>query len=94
MPPEVARGLADGRVYSGRQALANGLIDAIGSENEAIDWLRETSKIPSGLTVQDVIIERPGQDWRSLINAMVGKVLFSESLILDGLVSFWHSNVR
>jgi protease-4 len=93
MSPEVARALADGRVYSGRQALANGLIDAIGSENEAIDWLRENSKIPSGLSVQDVIIERPGQDWRSLINAMVGKALFSERLRLDGLVSLWHSDV-
>jgi len=93
MSPEVARALADGRVYSGRQALANGLIDAIGSENEAIDWLRETSKISSGLPVQDVIIERPGQDWRSLINGMVGKALFSERLRLDGLVSLWHSEV-
>jgi len=90
MSPEAARSLADGRVYTGRQALANGLIDAIGSENEAIDWLREFAKIPSGLSVQDVIIERPGQGWRSLINGMVGKALFSERLRLDGLVSLWH----
>ena len=90
MSPEAARSLADGRVYTGRQALANGLIDAIGSENEAIDWLREFAKIPSGLSVQDVIIERPGQGWRSLINGMVGKVLLSERLRLDGLVSLWH----
>ena len=93
MLPEAARALADGRVYSGRQALANGLIDAIGSENEAIAWLRETSKIPSGLSIQDVIIERPGQGWRSLINAMIGKALFSERLRLDGLISLWHSEV-
>jgi protease-4 len=90
MSPEAVRVLADGRVYTGRQALANGLIDAIGSENEAIDWLREFAKIPSGLSVQDVIIERPGQGWRSLINGMVGKVLLSERLRLDGLVSLWH----
>ena len=31
--------LADGRVYTGRQALQNGLIDAIGGENEALAWL-------------------------------------------------------
>ena len=91
MSPEAVRALADGRVYSGRQALANGLIDAIGSEDEAIDWLRETAKIPQGLSVQNVTIERPGQGWRSLINATVGKSLFSERLSLDGLVSLWHS---
>ena len=93
MSPEAVRALADGRVYSGRQALANGLIDAIGSEDEAIDWLRETAKIPQGLSVQDVIIERPGQGWRSLINAVIGKPLFSERLSLDGLVSLWQSEI-
>ena len=93
MSPEAVRALADGRVYSGRQALANGLIDAIGSENEAIDWLRETAKIPSGLSVQDVIIKRPGQSWRSIINSVIGKAQFFERLSLDGLVSLWHSGL-
>uniref|UniRef100_A0A2A4YVM8 Signal peptide peptidase SppA n=1 Tax=OCS116 cluster bacterium TaxID=2030921 RepID=A0A2A4YVM8_9PROT len=32
--------LADGRVYSGRQALAENLIDAIGDINDAEDWLK------------------------------------------------------
>ena len=93
MSPEAVRALADGRVYSGRQALANGLIDAIGSENEAIDWLRETGKIPANLSVKDVIIERPGQGWRALISTLVGKALFSERLSLDGLFSLWESKV-
>ena len=31
--------LADGRVYTGRQAKANGLVDALGGEAEARDWL-------------------------------------------------------
>lgn len=91
MSPEAVRALADGRVYSGRQALANGLIDAIGSENEAIDWLRKTAKIPQGLSIKDVIIERPGQGWSTIINSIVGKVTFSDRLSLDGLFSLWHS---
>jgi protease-4 len=91
MSPEAVRAIADGRVYSGRQALANGLIDAIGSENEAIDWLRKTAKIPKGLSVKDVIIERPSQSWRTLISSIVGKALFTERLSLDGLSSLWQS---
>lgn len=93
MSPEAVRALADGRVYSGRQALANGLIDAIGGEDEAIDWLLETGKISPDLSVKDVIIDRPGQGWRRFINSLVGKALFSESLSLDGLFPLWQSKV-
>jgi protease IV len=93
MSPEAVRALADGRVYSGRQALANGLIDAIGGEDEAIDWLLETGKIPPDLSVKDVIIDRPGQGWRKFINSLVGKAMFSESLSLDGLFPLWQSKV-
>jgi protease-4 len=32
--------IADGRVYTGKQALEYGLIDAIGGEQEAMEWLR------------------------------------------------------
>src|SRR4051794_13247388 len=35
MPEEKVRALADGRVFTGRQALAEGLVDAIGGEREA-----------------------------------------------------------
>ena len=31
--------LADGSIFTGRQALSNKLIDAVGGEREAIDWL-------------------------------------------------------
>ena len=38
------RKLSDGRIFTGGQALTNGLIDAIGGEAAAITWL-ETKKI-------------------------------------------------
>jgi len=85
-----AKALADGRVFSGRQAFANGLIDAIGSESEAVDWLEKTRNIPIGLDVRSVVIERPGEKWQNYINGLVGKTLFSERLTLDGLISLWH----
>jgi protease IV len=90
MSPGDVRILADGRVFTGRQALANGLIDAIGSEAEAVDWLEKSKKIQIGLPVHDVEIERPTQGWRQFFNGMVGKTLFSERLRLDGLISLWH----
>jgi protease-4 len=36
MDEEVVRQLADGRIYSGRQALANGLVDELGNLDDAI----------------------------------------------------------
>ncbi len=99
MPIEQARALADGRVYTGREALANGLIDALGGESEAIDWLVKSKNIPSGLRVQDVEIDRQEQGWRQFFGAMIGQTLSPESLGLgglglDGLVSLWHPDRR
>ena len=39
MDPDRVRQLADGRAYTGRQALQLGLIDSIGGEHEARAWL-------------------------------------------------------
>jgi protease IV len=36
--------LADGRIYTGRQALAARLIDAIGGEDEAVAWLADAGR--------------------------------------------------
>ena len=82
--------LADGRVFSGRQALANGLIDALGGEPEARQWLAGEPGIPASLPVREITVEREGQVWRDLIQGTVGKTLFSELLRLDGLISLWH----
>jgi protease-4 len=49
--------VADGRVFSGRQAVANGLVDQIGGETAAIAWLNEQG-VESGLPVEDVFVER------------------------------------
>lgn len=89
-----ARELADGRVYSGRQALQIDLVDAIGDETEARSWLAETKGIPEDLPVREVEAERPGEKWLSNLESLAGKMLFSERLILDGLVSVWHPDLR
>lgn len=47
--------VADGRVFTGRQALENRLIDALGSERDAIDWL---------VANRDVAKDLPVRDWR------------------------------
>lgn len=54
-----ARSLGDGRVYTGRQALEAGLIDALGGEEEALDWLSAEAGVPRDAPVRDVEPEDP-----------------------------------
>ena len=93
MPREGALELADGRVFSGRQALANGLIDELGGEPEARKWLDESRGVATALPVKDVRIKREDEIWREFVPDLVGKALFSERLRLDGVVSLWHPDL-
>jgi protease IV len=45
--------VADGRVFTGRQAIALKLADEIGREQEAIDWLEKTNNINPKTPVRD-----------------------------------------
>jgi protease IV len=45
--------VADGRVFTGRQAIDLKLTDEIGREQEAIDWLAKTSNIDPKTPVRD-----------------------------------------
>jgi protease-4 len=50
---ERARELSDGRIYSGRQAKVNLLVDELGGEDTAIAWLETEKKLDSGLEVME-----------------------------------------
>ena len=56
--PAKIPGLAEGRIYSGRQAVRLGLADEIGGEDEALKWLEKKRKISSKLPVIDRKPER------------------------------------
>lgn len=62
-----ARALSDGRVYTGRQALAAHLIDAIGGEITALEWLRSQRDVPRDLDIVDWTAETAQTlSWRDL----------------------------
>jgi protease IV len=54
MDPARVRELADGRPYTGRQALKLGLVDQIGGESEAREWLAQARGIPANLPVREI----------------------------------------
>jgi len=94
LPRDQVLKLADGRVFTGRQALSNGLVDAIGGEQEARLWLEKTHQVDASLPVRDVEIRHKGEFWRDMLTGLVGKALLSERLRLDGVISLWHPDLR
>lgn len=51
---EYVKKLADGRIYSGRQALDLKLVDAIGNEDTARNWLEKEKEISKDIAIQDI----------------------------------------
>jgi len=104
MTREQALALADGSIFTGRQGLANGLIDAVGGESVAIDWLAT-----KGVDAKLKVVEWKDTDRRAgfLLSKSMAKMaasalglpdaggdviheLGADRLFLDGLVSVWH----
>jgi protease-4 len=97
--------VSDGRVFTGRQALTQRLIDQIGGEQEATQWLSENKGISKDL---DILDWEPGGGFGAdgigvaLVRAVLTglgfgggswiaeKLLSSERLKVDGLISVWH----
>ncbi|MCC0042928.1 MAG: signal peptide peptidase SppA [Brucellaceae bacterium] len=95
--------LADGSVFTGRQALKNKLIDELGGEDEVRAWL-EGKGLAKDLAVIEWSADTGAEAWLTssqaagalarLLGLPVGVDLFSDigadRIFLDGLVSVWH----
>lgn len=97
--------VADGRVFTGRQALELKLIDALGNENDAIAWLETEKGLAKDLRVRDYKpkSQRSSLPGISALDALARLVGISvpegvdqaaQKLLgaqaLDGLVSVWQ----
>ncbi len=85
----VAEALADGRVFTGRQAVANGLVDEIGGEPEAIAWLDSQRGVSPSLPLYDLETDEREDMVERLVSSVGGAVL-PKRLTLDGLLAVWH----
>ena len=94
MDPTRVRELADGRAYTGRQALKLGLIDAIGGEHDARLWLAKQKNVSTDLPVEDLSTSSLAS--RALSSSLgwmfdaLWKSLFSQGVILDGTRLLWQ----
>jgi protease IV len=99
IPIARVRELADGRVYTGRQAIAVKLIDELGGEENAVAWLEKEKKVTADLKIVDWA-PRNFQDATGLgfsVTDLALRALGLEALRgtaerakLDGLLVLWH----
>ncbi|HYN38165.1 MAG TPA: S49 family peptidase, partial [Rhodospirillales bacterium] len=90
LDPEKIAAVADGSIFTGRQAQASGLIDALGGEDEARGWLESARGVAASLPVRDVELHDSERQLLDMVGGVAKKALFSERLSLDGLISVWH----
>jgi protease-4 len=97
--------VVDGRVFTGRQGVDLRLVDRLGGEREAIDWLEQEKSVHKGLPVRDW---KPKDTWSglgllgfsarladsfgfgALSRALAHGAELAEVRLLDGLVSIWQ----
>jgi protease-4 len=99
--------LADGSVFTGRQAKARGLVDSLGGEEQVRAWL-ETKGVDRDLEIleADSASQEPLGLFGRMAAAMLGLAglddaaerLFGkaglDAVFLDGLVSVWQGSNR
>lgn len=88
--PEELRRAADGRVFSGRQAIKLRLIDALGGERTARAWLKDNHDVSTDLPIVEVRWGKEPSLLARTLDTVGGKLFKNERLTLDGLLSVWQ----
>ncbi|WP_119273005.1 signal peptide peptidase SppA [Taklimakanibacter deserti] len=104
LPIDKVKVLSDGRVYTGRQAVAEKLIDELGGEDKAVDWIKKEKKLSDDIAVTDWKAESEDDGLLGLglkITSGALKALGLPDLAeqaklqkLDGLLSVWHPSLQ
>jgi protease IV len=104
---EQLEAVADGRVFTGRQAMELHLVDRLGGEREAIEWLEQEKNVPKGMPVRDWKQERALErlgilsfsaraaeflGLGGLSGALDRAASAARERMLDGLVSIWQAS--
>jgi protease-4 len=104
LPLDQVKVLSDGRVYTGRQAVAAKLIDEIGGEDKAVDWIKKEKKLSGDIPVRDWKVKSDEDGLLGLGLKITSGALKSMGLPdlaeqaqlqkLDGLLSVWHPSLE
>lgn len=83
--------VVDGKVFSGKKALEYKLIDAIGTEAEAVSWLKEQHNLDEDMKIVDVELFKPEAPIRKFLGSFLEKIginnLLPEKITYTGLLN-------
>lgn len=85
-----ARHIADGRVYTGRQAIEHNLVDQIGFEDDALAWLQAERNIDSKLKIKKYKLKQKMHFIDSLFEEFENKLSNVISSRFYGLKSLYN----
>ena len=95
LKPSEVPGLLDGRIFSGREAMAAKLVDQIGGEDEAVAWLKDVKNVDKDAKVVDWKPDSTPSSfsWRGLLGNAASATLgpqagqFADALLRDRSIS-------
>lgn len=97
--------VADGRVFSGAQSVANRLVDEIGDEDRALQWLQKEKNIPANLPIKDWKADDVADGWglakgaaslarflglNAIANVIDVVAAQEKTAVLDGALAIWQ----
>ncbi len=82
--------VSDGRVFTGKQAVEKGLVDALGGETEALDWLRKEHKVAKDLEVKNIYWGREADPLQRRLDSALSGLKEISPHALDGLLALWQ----
>ncbi|MGH7093297.1 MAG: signal peptide peptidase SppA [Stellaceae bacterium] len=73
LSPDVVESIAKGRVWTGQQAKAEGLVDALGGYRVALGLVRQVAKLPANAPVHLVVFPHRKNPVQELVDRVEGK---------------------
>lgn len=89
LPEAEVQKLADGRIYLGKEAVKLKLIDAIGTEEDAVRWLKVNKKLDKSLEVRPYSFEKKTGTLEMLFSSVVDNKNYVTGMFSGGLMTLW-----
>lgn len=94
LPRDKVLEVADGRVFTGRQALGLKLIDEIGTEQQALSWLKTQKGLGEDLEIREYKTKKnPEEGFAGILGGFLPFKRYFEAASLQGLLSVWQDGI-
>ncbi len=82
--------ISSGRIFTGKQAVKNKLIDAIGGKKEAVEWLYAEKKLDRKLTLEEINLEDDKEWFGKFYTKIMGGSSYITGSSGRGIMALWN----